>query len=104
LDEDAYLSSIFTMYQVLAAHRRVNERRRLARHPARTFPELVATGPGQVYSWDNTKLARPIKGKYLDAYVMIDIYRYIVGAQVHAHESAVLAAEMMREDFRIHHQ
>jgi hypothetical protein len=57
----------------------VRERRRLARHPARVRPELVATGPGQVFSWDITKLAGPVKGKYFDAYVMIDIYsRYIV--------------------------
>ena len=105
LDEGVYLCSISTMYRVLAANRQVKERRRLARHPARAIPELVATGPGQVFTWDITKLAGPIKGKYFDAYVMIDIYsRYIVGAQVHAHESAVLAAEMMREDFRIHHQ
>ena len=75
----------------------------MARHPARTIPELVATAPGQVYSWDITKLAGPIKGTYFDAYVMIDIYsRYIVGAHVHAAESAVLAAEMMKEIFGVH--
>ena len=103
LDEGLYLCSISTMYRVLAANQQVKERRRLARHPPRAIPELVATGPGQVYSWDITKLPGPVKGKYFDAYVMIDIYsRYIVGAHVHAHESAVLAAEMMREIFGIH--
>jgi putative transposase len=56
-----------------------------------------------VYSWDITKLAGPIKGKYFDAYVMIDTYsRYIVGAVVHAHESGPLAVEMMKEIFGIH--
>jgi hypothetical protein len=56
-----------------------------------------------VYSWDITKLAGPVKGKYFDAYVMIDIYsRYIVGAVVHAHESGPLAVEMMKEIFRVH--
>jgi len=45
----------------------------------------------------------PVKGKYFDAYVMIDIYsRYIVGAVVHAHESGPLAVEMMKEIFGIH--
>ena len=103
LDEGVYLGSISTIYRVLTANAQVKERRRLARHRARAIPELVATGPGQVYSWDITKLAGPVKGKYFDAYVMIDIYsRYIVGAHVHAHESAVLAAEMMREIFGIH--
>jgi len=103
LDEGVYLGSISTIHRILTANAQVKERRRLARHPARAIPELLATGPGQVYSWDITKLAGPIKGKYFDAYVMIDIYsRYIVGAHVHAHESAVLAAEMMTEIFAIH--
>lgn len=102
LDEGVYLGSVSTFYRILAQNRQVNERRRQARHPARTKPELVATGPGQVYSWDITKLAGPVKGKYYDAYVMIDIYsRYVVGAHVHAHESAVLAEEMMKEVFGI---
>ena len=76
---------------------------RLARHPPRAVPELVATGPGQVHTWDITKLPGPVKGTYFDAYVMIDIYsRYIVGAYVHAEESGTLAVEMMKEIFAIH--
>jgi len=51
LDEDTYLCSVSSMYRILGEHRQVKERRRLARHPARVRPELVATGPGQVYSW-----------------------------------------------------
>jgi putative transposase len=103
LDEGVYLGSISTIYRVLTANLQVKERRRLARHPARAIPELVATAPGQVYSWDITKLAGPVKGTYFDAYVMIDIYsRYIVGAHVHASESAVLATEMMKEIFGVH--
>ena len=80
LDEGTYLGSVSTMYRTLAANRQVKERRRIARHKPRARPELVATGPGQVYSWDITKLKGPVKGKYYDAYVMLDIYsRYIVG-------------------------
>ena len=91
------------MYRLLAEHAQVKERRRLARHPARKVPELVATGPGQVYSWDITKLAGPVKGVYYDAYVMIDIYsRYIVGAHVHPRENGVLAEELMKEIFGVH--
>ncbi|WP_426977257.1 IS3 family transposase [Pseudarthrobacter sp. O4] len=103
LDEGTYLCSISTFYRVLAENRQVKERRRQARHPPRAIPELLATGPGQVYSWDITKLAGPVKGKYFDCYVMIDIYsRYIVGVYVHAHESGELAVEMMKEIFGIH--
>ena len=59
--------------------------------------------PGQVYSWDITKLAGPAKGVYYDAYVMIDIYsRYIVGVRVHPHESGLLAADMMAQVFGLH--
>ena len=103
LDEGLYLCSISTFYRILAENRQVKERRRLARHPVRMIPELIATGPGQVFTWDITKLAGPIKGKYFDCYVMIDIYsRYILGAHVHACESGLLAVEMMKEIFGIH--
>ena len=57
LDAGTYLCSISTMYRVLNENKQVKDRRRLARHPARSIPELTATGPGQVYSWDITKLA-----------------------------------------------
>jgi transposase InsO family protein len=103
LDQGVYVGSIATMYRILREHRQVSERRRLARHPARQRPELVADGPRQVYSWDITKLAGPVKGVYFDAYVMIDIYsRYIVGVRVHARESGPLAETMMRQVFDTH--
>jgi transposase InsO family protein len=103
LDRGIYVGSISTMYRILREHAQIVERRRQARHPARTRPELVATAPGQVYSWDITKLAGPVKGCYYDAYVMIDIYsRYIVGVRVYAREDGGLAKDMMREVFGVH--
>ena len=103
LDEGVYLCSVSTMYRVLGQNTLVAERRRLARHPSQVCPELVATAPQQVYSWDITKLAGPVKGTYFDAYVMIDIYsRYLVGVHVHAHESGVLAKELMEQIFAVH--
>ncbi|MEV7630550.1 hypothetical protein [Actinoplanes sp. NPDC089786] len=64
LDQGVYVGSIATMYRILREDRQIQERRRLARHPTRKRPELVADGPGQVYSWDITKLAGPVKGSY----------------------------------------
>jgi hypothetical protein len=61
LDEGTYLASVSTMYRVLREHGEVRERRRQAVHPARVKPELVATGPNSVWSWDITKLAGPAK-------------------------------------------
>lgn len=103
LRQGTYLCSVSTMYRILAVNMQIKDRRRQARHPARARPELIATGPGQVFTWDITKLPGPFKGVYYDAYVMIDIYsRYIVGAHVHPTETAILAEEMMREIFTIH--
>ena len=102
LAEGTYLCSISTMYRVLERNRQVKERRRQATHPPRAVPELQATGPRQVYSWDITKLAGPVKGQYFDCYVMIDIYsRYIVGAHVHNTEAAALAVDLMTEIFGV---
>jgi len=103
LDQGTYLCSVSTFYRILVENAQVKERRRLARHRARAIPELVATSPGQVYSWDITGLAGPIKGTYFDCYVMLDIYsRYVVGAHVNDHESGELASEMMEEIFGVH--
>ena len=61
LDQGIYLGSLSTFYRVLEENNQVKERRRLAKHPPRTVPELVATAPGQVFTWDITKLAGPVK-------------------------------------------
>jgi putative transposase len=102
LAESRYLCSIATMYRILGKNMQVKDRRRQATHPPRVVPELQATGPRQVYSWDITKLAGPVKGQYFDCYVMIDIYsRMIVGAHVHHTETAELAKDLMTEVFGI---
>ena len=66
LDEGIYLASRSTMHRVLRAAGASRERRRQATHPARTKPELLATAPGQVWSWDITKLRGPARGVYYD--------------------------------------
>jgi putative transposase len=92
LDEGQYLCSQATMYRILRQHGEVRERRAQATHPAKVKPELVATAPGQVFSWDITKLQGPGRGEYYHLYVMLDIFsRYVVGWTVAAAESAELA-------------
>ena len=67
----------------------VRERRAQARHPVYTKPELVATGPNQVWSWDITKLKGPIPYLYYSLYVILDLFsRYVVGWMVARHESS----------------
>jgi putative transposase len=97
-DEQQYVCSWRTMYRILAAYDEVRERRNQLRHPAYQKPELLATGPNQVWSWDITKLRGPSKGVYYDLYVMIDIYsRYVVGWMIAEVESAELAEQLIAE-------
>ncbi len=96
LDEGTFLCSVRTMYRVLAKHGEVKERRDQLRHPSYTAPELLATGPNQVWSWDITKLKGPVKWTYFHLYVVIDIFsRYVVGWMVAPRESAALAKKLI---------
>ena len=96
LEEQTYLCAPRTMYRVLAAAKEVRERRAQARHPAYTAPELVATGPNQVWSWDITKLKGPIPYRYYSLYVILDLFsRYAVGWMVARHENAHLAERLI---------
>ncbi|WP_405680371.1 transposase [Streptomyces sp. NBC_01238] len=98
LDAGRYHCSVSTMYRILREQDQSGERRRQATHPAKTVPELVATGPSQVFTWDITKAAGPIKGLWYHAYVITDIFsRYIVGHTVERAESALGAEELIRE-------
>ncbi len=96
LDEGRYLCSARTMYRILAAAGAVRERRNQLRHPAYSKPELLATAPNQVWSWDITKLKGPVKWTYDYLYVVIDIYsRCVVGWTLAACESGTLAKELV---------
>ncbi len=98
LDEKTYLCSIRTMYRVLAANGQVRERRKQLHHPNYTKPELLATGPNQVWSWDITKLRGPAKWTYFHLYVILDIFsRYVVGWMIAENESAALANRLIAE-------
>jgi putative transposase len=98
LDEGAYHCSIRTMYRILHDAREVRERRNQLRHPKYKKPELLATAPNQVWSWDITKLLGPAKWTYYYLYVILDIYsRYAVGWMLASCESADLAKRLIRE-------
>ncbi len=96
--------SIRTMYRVLAANAEVRERRNQLRHPAYHKPELLATGPNQVWSWDITKLLGPVKWTYYYLYVLLDIFsRYVVGWLLARQESAALAKVLITESCERQH-
>ena len=98
LDEGTYLCSVRTMYRVLEENGAVRERRDQLRHPAYSRPELLATGPNQLWSWDITKLKGPRKWSYFYLYVIMDVYsRKVVGWLLADRESSTLAVELIRQ-------
>ena len=98
LDEEEYLCSERTMYRILAEIQPVRERRNQLQHPQYAKPELVATGPNQVWSWDLTKLLGPKKWTYYYLYVLLDIFsRYVVGWMVADRENSALAGRLIEE-------
>ena len=98
LDEGTYLCSPRTMYRVLDAAHEVKERRDQVRRPPYAAPELLATRPNEVWSWDITTLLGPSKWTYFYLYVILDIFsRYVVGWMLAPHERAALAEHLIGE-------
>jgi putative transposase len=98
LDEGQYLCSVSTMYRLLKAYEEVRERRNQKRHPVYKKPELLATGPNQVWSWDITKLRGPVPHTYYYMYTILDIFsRYVVGYMIATRELAALARQLVAD-------
>ena len=86
------------MYRILADASEVLERRDQRRHPTYARPELLATGPNELWSWDITKLRGPARWTYFQLYVLLDVFsRYVVGWMVAHRESAVLASRLIAD-------
>jgi putative transposase len=96
LDEGTYLCSPRTMYRILDDAEEVKERRDQVRRPHYVKPELLATQPNTLWSWDITKLLGPAKWTYFYLYVILDVFsRYVVGWMVAPCESATLADRLI---------
>ena len=103
LDEGRYLGSVRTMYRLLKTQGGSRERRRQLTHPAYTRPELLATAPNQVWSWDITKLKGPAKWTCFHQYVILDIFsRHVVGWLIAERESADLAEQLIADSVSRH--
>jgi len=101
LDEGWYVCSVRTMYRLLASEDEVRERRNQARHPVYARPELLATRPNELWSWDITKLLGPFKWTYFYLYVILDVFsRYVVGWMVAHQETAALATRLIEATCR----
>jgi len=100
LDEGTYLCHWRTMYRVLDECREVRERRNVLSHPAYAKPELLATTPNRLWSWDITKLRGPAPWAYFYLYVILDVFsRYVVGWMIAERESEELAHELIQATY-----
>lgn len=98
LDEGAYLCGWRSMYRILNEAKAVKERRNQCRNAHYAKPELLATGPNQLWSWDITKLKGPQKWNHYHLYVIMDVYsRYVVGWMIAERESALLAKRLIEQ-------
>ena len=101
LDEGTYHCSISTMYRILHEYDEVRERRNQRRHPAYSKPELLATRPNELWSWDITKLRGAVTWQLFYLYVVLDVFsRYVVGWMIAEHESGDLAEQLIAESYR----
>ncbi|MEI6702935.1 MAG: IS3 family transposase [Deltaproteobacteria bacterium] len=98
LEQGSYLASPSTFYRVLRSRNLVHHRSEAhARHSSSRPPELRATGPDQVWSWDITYMKTAVSGIFVYAYMIIDVWsRSIVGWEIHEREDPDLAAELFR--------
>jgi putative transposase len=104
LDQGIYLASTSTMYRILRAEGEVTERRRQATHPPKVKPELLATRPNAVWSWDIAKLLGPVKWTWFYLYTIIDIYsRYVPGWMLARAERAHLAERLLADTIAKQH-
>jgi len=103
LDEGRYLCSVRTMYRLLDEQGESRERRDQLVHPPYQKPELLASAPNQLWSWDITKLLGPVKWTYFYLYVILDVFsRYVTGWMVAHRESAELARKFIQETIAKH--
>jgi putative transposase len=101
LDDGRYHCSIRTMYRLLESGGESRERRDQLVHPPYRKPELLATGPNQLWSWDITKLRGPVKWTFYRLYVILDVFsRYVTGWMIAHRETAGLAAQLIEHSCR----
>ncbi|MCI0573781.1 MAG: DDE-type integrase/transposase/recombinase [Myxococcaceae bacterium] len=96
-DAGRYVGSESSFFRVLKEEGQLAHRGRAKPRSPRPKPELVATAPCQVWTWDITYLKGPVKGTFLYLYLVVDMYsRRVMGWEVHEEESSDLAKELVR--------
>lgn len=99
-DQGVYLASESTVYRLLRAENQLVHRGKAKPATRRRPASLVATAPNQVWTWDITYLATPVRGTFFYLYLILDLFsRKIVGWEVHEQESAAQAACLFQQTY-----
>jgi transposase InsO family protein len=100
-DRGEYIASESSYYRILADHKENNRRGRANTSTPKPPTTHIADGPNQVWCWDITYLAGPVKGLFFYLYLIIDLYsRKIVGFEVYDEESGEHAANLVERTVR----
>jgi putative transposase len=98
-DQGQYVASESSFYRIL--HEADEQHHRGRSHKPRNVSPpkgYCATGPNQVWSWDITWLAGPVRGMFFYLYMIMDVYsRKIVSWEVHPLEHADFAAILIQK-------
>jgi putative transposase len=98
LDRGIYHCSSRTMYRLLEQDGPCKARTRYRSHPHYEKPEILATRPNELWSWDITRLKGPNTGSYFQLYVILDVFsRYVVAWMTAERESYELATQLIDE-------
>lgn len=93
LQEGTYIASVSSMYRVLRKRKAITHRRE-SRKPSATgeSAQITVKKPNEVWSWDITWLKTSVRGIFLYAYTVIDLFdRSIVGWSIETYESDELS-------------
>lgn len=97
-DQGTYLASESTFYRVMHNHNLQHHRGRSAKPTSKPLTSHRATSPNQVWMWDITWLAGPLKGYYFYLYLVLDLFsRKIVGWEIWDEESAEHASKLIHK-------
>ncbi len=96
LDQGIYVASESSWHRVARARKLNGDRRILAAHKQSVIPELCASRPNQVWSWDITVLRSVDRGRNFRLYVILDVFsRYVVGWRLEPGEGTLEAIDMI---------
>jgi len=96
-DREIYIASESSFYRVLNHHNMQHHRGRSKQPSCKPVSTHCATEPNQVWMWDITWLAGPVRGIYFYLYLILDLFsRKIIAWEVWPEESAQNASFLVR--------